>query len=218
MDYAGGEPGQGSPQQRGAPTSPPGTGQQLGGHFAGPGLAGASPYDEGALLPEDAPPPAPPPPPLLLVERPTDRPVPLAVAASSMSLQWSPVTVTVQTGELRIVEYLVTYELMMQQLEDAQGEVRPDRWSVQASPGGACPQALRWRPPPCLRSSGRRCGGAHAAPTPALRAARPLLAVRRPRHLRASQGAAARALLRHPGGCQAGGHRPRGHRAPLPAV
>jgi hypothetical protein len=76
----------------------------VGGHIDQPGERAA----------EELPPP--PPPTQLIVDRPSERPVAVTVETHSMSVSWSPVSVTVQSNEIRVVEYLLTYSLQMQQV------------------------------------------------------------------------------------------------------
>jgi hypothetical protein len=64
-------------------------------------------------------PPPPPPPPQLIVDRSPDPPVLLGVDSGSLSLQWTPVSATVQSKEMAVVEYVLTYELQMQQVRAA---------------------------------------------------------------------------------------------------
>lgn len=104
---------------------------------------------------------APPPPPQLFVERAPDwRPALVAVDTHSMSLQWSPASVTVQTSEMRVVEYLLTYDLDMQLAEgDSSAETPFDlqeaRWSKQVRRGAA--YHLGSHAQLCLRRAARRC-------------------------------------------------------------
>ncbi len=71
-----------------------------------------------------------PPPTLLIVDRQPDRPVAVTVETHSMSVSWSPVSVTVQSSEYQVVEFLVAYQLEMQQVRGARhgGVVTPRRY------------------------------------------------------------------------------------------
>lgn len=92
----------------------------------------------------------PPPPPRLIVDRAPDSPALISVDVNSMSVQWSPVSITVQSKEIRVVEYLISYALEMQQVDmDAltgAPHVREDRWSVQYSGPATYVQVKGLRP------------------------------------------------------------------------
>ena len=98
---------------------------------------------------EEGPPPGPPPP-WLIVDRAPDVPALISVDNTSMSVQWTSSTITVQSKEIRVVEYLVTYALEMQQVdlqpETGAPEVREDRWSVQYSGPATYVQVKGLRP------------------------------------------------------------------------
>jgi len=91
-----------------------------------------------------------PPPPLLIVDRAPDVPALISVDTTSMSVQWSPASITVQSKEIRVVEYLVAYALEMQQVEvDADNgapNFREDRWSIQYSGAATYVQVKGLRP------------------------------------------------------------------------
>ena len=59
---------------------------------------------------------APPPPPPRLRVAPPEAPVAVELLPNSLSLQWSQCSVTVQARELRVVNYVLLYELSMQQV------------------------------------------------------------------------------------------------------
>lgn len=60
--------------------------------------------------------PPPPPPTVLRVDRAPDRPAAVTVETHSMSVQWAPCSVTVESPQIAVVEYLLTYVLSMQQV------------------------------------------------------------------------------------------------------
>lgn len=99
---------------------------------------------------ESAAPPSPLPPPRLIVDRAPDVPALISVDSTSMSVQWSPVSITVKSPELRAVECLEAYALEMQQVDvnqlTGQPEVRENRWSVQYSGPATYVQVKGLRP------------------------------------------------------------------------
>ena len=109
---------------------------------------------DAADVDEAATPPPPPPAPstVLIVDRAPDAPALCFVDATSMSVQWSPVSITVSTNERRVVEYLQTYLLQMQQVEahnsdvDVQPDVKDGRWSIQYSGPATYVQVKGLRP------------------------------------------------------------------------
>ena len=86
----------------------------------------------------------------LVVDRAPDVPTLISVDSTSMSVQWSPVSFTVKSNELRVVECMESYALEMQQVEVNSGtglpEVRSERWSVQYSGPATYVQVKGLRP------------------------------------------------------------------------
>jgi hypothetical protein len=52
----------------------------------------------------------------VIVDRKPEVPVAVALEPTSMSLQWNPVSVTVESTDVRVVDYALCYELQMQQV------------------------------------------------------------------------------------------------------
>lgn len=83
-----------------------------------------------------------PPPTELVVDQPPGTPVAVTVETHRMSLQWTPVSVTVKSNEIRVVEYLLEYKLEMQQLEGNSSSTDPvpliedGCWWTQVGVGG----------------------------------------------------------------------------------
>ena len=102
---------------RGKPMAPPGD----------PPASAATPPPSASEQPlgEQAAEEPAPPPTLLIVDRQPDRPVAVTVETHSMSVSWSPVSVTVQSSEYQVVEFLVAYQLEMQQVRGGLGGPAP---------------------------------------------------------------------------------------------
>lgn len=86
----------------------------------------------------------------LIVDRAPDVPALISVDSTSMSVQWSPVSFTVKSPQLQVVECMESYALEMQQVEVNSGsgvpEVRSERWSVQYSGPATYVQVKGLRP------------------------------------------------------------------------
>ncbi|KAL4434999.1 hypothetical protein ABPG77_003824 [Micractinium sp. CCAP 211/92] len=78
---------------------------------------------------DEAPPP--PPPPQLVVDRGPGMLAAVETSTSAISLQWAPVSCTVISPRAVAVEYILNYQLQMQQVDEKSGAIHPDRWSVQ---------------------------------------------------------------------------------------
>lgn len=76
----------------------------------------AAPSEAGC---EEAPPP--PPPPQLAVDRAPGKPAAVETSTSAISLQWSPVSCTVISQVPVAVEYVLNYQLQMQQVGGMRG-------------------------------------------------------------------------------------------------
>lgn len=59
-------------------------------------------------------------PPRLIVDRAPDVPEAMEITPVSMSLQWNHSSVTIQSPDLRVVNYMVLYKLSMQQVGGGQ--------------------------------------------------------------------------------------------------
>ena len=93
---------------------------------------------------------SPIPPPRLIVDRAPDVPALISVDSTSMSVQWSPVSITVKSSELQVVECLEAYALEMQQVDvnqlTGEPDIRGKRWSVQYSGPATYVQVKGLRP------------------------------------------------------------------------
>ena len=72
-------------------------------------------------------PPPPPPPPQLVVDRAPDMLQAVETSTSAISLQWAPVSCTLQSPESVVVEWNLNYELQMQQVRAARRRRRRRR-------------------------------------------------------------------------------------------
>lgn len=75
--------------------------------------------------------PPPPPPPVLTVDGSPDVPALITVDTRSMSVKWNAVTTTLQSKEIRVVEFVLLYTLEMHQVDAKEKGVGTDRWNVQ---------------------------------------------------------------------------------------
>ena len=98
----------------------------------------------------EAPRPPPPPSTRLIVDTQPDKPALIAVDETTLSLQWSPVSITVRSTQIRVVECLEAYALEMQQVEvnadSGEPDIREGRWSVQYSGPATYVQVKGLRP------------------------------------------------------------------------
>lgn len=70
----------------------------------------------------------------------------METSTSAISLQWSPVSCTVISQVPVAVEYVLNYQLQMQQVEEKSGAIHPDRWSVQYTGTASFVQVKGLRP------------------------------------------------------------------------
>jgi len=86
----------------------------------------------------------------LIVDRQPDVPALIAVDETTLSLQWSPVSITVRSTQIRVVECLEAYALEMQQVEvnadTGEADIKEERWSVQYSGPATYVQVKGLRP------------------------------------------------------------------------
>lgn len=101
-------------QQEAPPAAPPagdGAAPQL--QAAPAAAAGQNGVAAEATAPEAT---APPPPPRLVVDRPPGRPQPMETSTTAVSLQWAPVSCTTLSAVPVAVEFVINYQLQMQQV------------------------------------------------------------------------------------------------------
>lgn len=86
----------------------------------------------------------------LIVDRQPDVPALIAVDETTLSLQWSPVSITVRSTQIRVVECLEAYALEMQQVEvnadTGEADIKEERWSIQYSGPATYVQVKGLRP------------------------------------------------------------------------
>ena len=105
----------------------------------GPAAATAADGGAGAVAAAAEVPPPPPPPPQLVVDRAPGMLQAVETSTSAISLQWAPVSCTLQSPASVVVEWNLTYELQMQQERSGVGGGRALRAgeSVRSSGGGS---------------------------------------------------------------------------------